>query len=223
MGGGKASTGRGGRPGAMTAPPTFPTAGPPGVGPPGTAVPEPSPRRWTSLAFVSLAQLMVALDATIVSIALPSAQAALHTSDADRAWVITAYTLSFGGLLLLGGRFADFFGRKRTFLAGLVGFALASALAGSAPTFPVLVGARALQRACRALRAPTALSLLPITFREPKETAEAFAVYGAIAGSGAAAGMLLGGVLTQYLSWRWCLYVNIPIAVVAGIGGWLVL
>jgi EmrB/QacA subfamily drug resistance transporter len=166
---------------------------------------------------------MVALDATIVSIALPSAQGALHATDADRQWVITAYTLSFGGLLLLGGRFADFFGRKRTFLVGLLGFALASALGGSAPNFGILVGARALQGAFGALLAPTALSLLAITFTEPKERAKAFAVYGAIAGSGAAAGMLLGGVLTQYLSWRWCLYVNIPIAIVAGIGGWLVL
>jgi EmrB/QacA subfamily drug resistance transporter len=181
------------------------------------------PRRWTSLAFVALAQLMVALDATIVSIALPSAQSALHATDADRQWVITAYTLSFGGLLLLGGRFADFFGRKRTFLAGFIGFALASALGGAAPNFAILVGARALQGAFGALLAPTALSLLATTFTEPKERAKAFAVYGAIAGSGAAAGMLLGGVLTQYLSWRWCLYVNIPIAVVAGIGGWLVL
>jgi EmrB/QacA subfamily drug resistance transporter len=186
-------------------------------------VPRPTPRRWTSLAFVSLAQLMVALDATIVSIALPSAQGALHASDADRQWVLTAYTLAFGGLLLLGGRFADFFGRKRAFLVGLAGFALASALGGSAPSFAVLVAARALQGAFAALLAPTALSLLAITFTEPKERAKAFAVYGAIAGSGAAAGMLLGGVLTQYLTWRWCLYVNIPIALVAGIGGWRVL
>jgi EmrB/QacA subfamily drug resistance transporter len=184
---------------------------------------EPAPRRWTSLAFVALAQLMVALDATIVSIALPSAQAALHVTDADRQWVITAYTLSFGGLLLLGGRFGDFFGRKRTFLVGLSGFALASALGGAAPNFAILVAARALQGAFGALLAPTALSLLAVTFTEPKERAKAFAVYGAIAGSGAAAGMLLGGVLTQYLTWRWCLYVNIPIAIVAGIGGWLVL
>jgi EmrB/QacA subfamily drug resistance transporter len=184
---------------------------------------EPTPRRWTALAVVSLAQLMVALDATIVSIALPSAQASLHATDADRPWVITAYTLAFGGLLLLGGRFADFFGRKRTLLVGLAGFALASALGGFAPNFAILVGARALQGAFAALLAPTALSLLAITFTEPKERAKAFAVYGAIAGSGAAAGMLLGGVLTQYLTWRWCLYVNIPIAVAAGIGGWLVL
>jgi EmrB/QacA subfamily drug resistance transporter len=196
-----------------TSPPARPT----------TDVSEPTPRRWTSLAFVALAQLMVALDATIVSIALPSAQAGLGATDADRQWVITAFTLSFGGLLLLGGRFADFFGRKRAFLIGLSGFALASALGGSAPNFAVLVGARALQGAFGALLAPTALSLLATTFTEPKERAKAFAVYGAIAGSGAAAGMLLGGVLTQYLTWRWCLYVNIPIAVVAGIGGWLVL
>jgi EmrB/QacA subfamily drug resistance transporter len=186
-------------------------------------VAEPTPRRWTSLAVVALAQLMVALDATIVSIALPSAQAALHVTDADRQWVITAFTLSFGGLLLLGGRVSDVFGRKRTFLVGLSGFAIASALGGSAPNFAILVAARALQGAFGALLAPTALSLLAITFTEPKERAKAFAVYGAIAGSGAAAGMLLGGILTQYLTWRWCLYVNIPIAVVAGIGGWLVL
>ncbi len=184
---------------------------------------EAAPRRWTSLAFVALAQLMVALDATIVSIALPSAQATLHASDADRQWVITAYTLSFGGLLLLGGRFADYFGRKRTFLVGLTGFALASALGGWAPNFGILVAARAMQGAFAALLAPTALSLLAVTFTEPGERAKAFAIYGAIAGSGAVAGMLLGGILTEYLTWRWCLYVNIPIAVVAAIGGGLVL
>src|SRR6202022_253336 len=172
---------------------------------------EPAPRRWTSLAFVALARLMVALDATIFSTALPSAQSALHATDADRQWVITAYTLSFGGLLLLGGRFADYFGRKRTFMVGLGGFALASALGGFAPNFAILVAARALQGAFGALLAPTALSLLAITFTEAKERAKAFAVYGAIAGSGAAAGMLLGGVLTQYLTWRWGLYVTSPI------------
>jgi MFS family permease len=160
---------------------------------------------------------MVALDATIVSIALPSAQRALDVSDADRHWMITAYTLAFGGLLLLGGRVADRFGRRRTFLFGLAGFALASALGGAAATFAVLVAARALQGAFGALLAPTALSLLATMFTEPRERAKAFAVYGAIAGSGAAVGMLLGGVLTQYLTWRWCLYVNVPIAVVAGV------
>jgi len=181
---------------------------------------QPAARRWTSLAFIAVAQLMVALDATIVSIALPSAQTTLQASDAERQWVITAYTLSFGGLLLLGGRVADYLGRKRAFILGLAGFAAASAVGGWSPTFGILVGARALQGAFGALLAPTALSLLAVTFIEPRERAKAFAVYGAIAGSGAAAGMLLGGVLTQYLTWRWCLYVNIPIAVVAGFGGW---
>jgi len=180
-------------------------------------------RRWFGLVVIALAQLMVALDATIVNIALPSAQSALHVADADRQWVITAYTLAFGGLLLLGGRIADYAGRKPTFLAGLAGFAAASALGGSTSSFTILVAARALQGGCAAVLAPTALSLLAVTFIEPRERAKAFAVYGAIAGSGAAVGLLLGGVLTEYLSWRWCLYVNVPIAMVAAIGGWRVL
>jgi EmrB/QacA subfamily drug resistance transporter len=180
-------------------------------------------RRWLGLIFIGLAQLMVALDATIVNIALPSAQADLRFSDAERQWVITAYTLAFGGLLLLGGRVTDLFGRKRTFLLGLAGFAVASALGGSASSFGILLAARALQGAFAALLAPTALSLLAVTFTEARERARAFAVYGSIAGSGAAIGLLLGGVLTQYLSWRWCLYVNVPIALVAGVGGWRVL
>jgi EmrB/QacA subfamily drug resistance transporter len=178
-------------------------------------------RRWVALAFIAVAQLMIALDATIVSIALPSAQRALGASDADRQWVITAYTLAFGGLLLLGGRVADLLGRKRAFLIGLAGFALASVAGGSAPSFAILVASRAAQGAFAALLAPTALSLLAVAFTEPKERATAFAVYGSIAGSGAAIGMLLGGVLTQYFSWRWCLYVNLPIALAAGVGGWL--
>jgi MFS family permease len=153
--------------------------------------------RWVALAFVAVAQLMIALDATIVSIALPSAQAALRFSDADRQWVITAYTLAFGGLLLLGGRVADNVGRKRAFLAGLVGFALASVIAGAAPTFAVLVAARAAQGVFAAVLAPTALSLIAVSFTEPKERATAFAVYGSIAGSGAVVGLLLGGALTD--------------------------
>src|SRR5437868_8382386 len=185
--------------------------------------PQANPRRWLALAFIAVAQLMIALDATVVSIALPSAQAALHASDADRQWVVTAYTLAFGGLLLLGGRVADYLGRKRAFLIGLAGFSLASIIGGAAPDFAVLVAARALQGAFAALLAPTALSLLAVTFTEPRERATAFAVYGSIAGSGAAIGMLLGGALTQYLSWRWCLYVNLPIALIAAIGGWVVL
>lgn len=184
------------------------------------AVARPDRRRWIALVFIAMAQLMVALDATIVSIALPSAQAAFRISDAERSWVVTAYTLAFGGLLLLGGRVADALGRKRAFVVGLAGFALASALGGSAGTFGVLVAARALQGAFAALLAPTALSLLAVTFTEPRERAKAFAVYGAVAGSGAAVGLLVGGVLTQELDWRWCLYVNVPIAVVAAVGGW---
>jgi EmrB/QacA subfamily drug resistance transporter len=185
--------------------------------------PAPGERRWLALAFIALAQLMVALDATIVSIALPWAQRELGASDADRQWVITAYTLAFGGLLLVGGKFADTLGRRRSFLIGLTGFALASAVGGAAGSFGVLLAARAAQGAFAALLAPTALSLLAITFTQPQERAKAFAVYGAIAGSGAAIGLLLGGALTQLFSWRWCLYVNILIALVAAIGGWRVI
>ena len=180
----------------------------------------PTERRWLALAIIAVAQLMVALDATIVSIALPSAQRALGASDADRQWVITAYTLAFAGLLLAGGRIADAIGRKRAFIIGLAGFTIASAIGGSAPNFGVLLLARAAQGAFAALLAPTALALLAVTFTEAHERARAFALYGAIAGSGAAIGLLLGGLLTQYLDWRWCLYVNVPIAIGAAIGGW---
>lgn len=184
---------------------------------------QPVERRWLALSIIALAQLMAALDATIVSIALPWAQRALGASDAERQWVITAYTLAFGGLLLTGGRIADALGRKRTFLIGLAGFAIASAIGGTAGSFGILLAARAAQGAFAALLAPTALSLLAVTFTEPRERAKAFALYGAIAGSGAAIGLLLGGVLTESLNWRWCLYVNVPIAAVAAIGAWRVL
>jgi EmrB/QacA subfamily drug resistance transporter len=182
----------------------------------------PNARRWLALVVAATAQLMVALDATIVNIALPSAQTALHGSDAQRQWVITAYTLAFGGLLLLGGRVADRLGRKRTFLVGLAGFAAASALGGAAPNLGVLLVARALQGCFAALLTPTALSLVAVTFTDPRERAKAFAVYGGIAGSGGALGLILGGALTQWLSWRWCLYVNVPIAIVAAVGAWTV-
>jgi EmrB/QacA subfamily drug resistance transporter len=158
---------------------------------------------------------MVVLDATVVNIAMPHAQVALHISDADRQWIVTAYTLTFGGLLLLGGRVADYFGRKRSFLIGLVGFALASALGGAAVNAAMLFSARALQGAFGALLAPAALSLLTVTFTEAKERARAFGVFGAISGGGAAIGLISGGVLTQYANWRWCLLVNIPIAAIA--------
>src|SRR5262245_2379103 len=158
---------------------------------------------------------MVVLDATIVNIALPHAQAALSISDANRAWVVTAYTLTFGGLLLLGGRIADFWGRKRTFVLGIVGFAVASALGGLAQNAATLFAARGLQGAFGALLAPASLAWLRVLCAEPKERARAFGVYGAIAGGGAAVGLILGGVLTEYLDWRWCLLVNIPIALIA--------
>jgi EmrB/QacA subfamily drug resistance transporter len=174
-------------------------------------------RRWWILALVAFAQLMVVLDATIVSIALPSAQKALHFSDGDRQWIITAYTLAFGGLLLVGGRIGDLFGRKPTLVAGLIGFGAASAVAGMAQSFAVLAGARALQGAFGALLAPTALALLNTTFTDPGERGKAFGIFGAIAGSGAAVGLLLGGVLTEYLSWRWCLYVNLVLALPAAV------
>jgi EmrB/QacA subfamily drug resistance transporter len=178
-----------------------------------------SPGRWLGLATISIAQLMVALDATVINIALPSAQRALAISDPQRQWVITAYTLAFGGLVILGGRVADTIGRKRAFLVGLAGFAAASAAGGAAPTFAALVAARAVQGACAALLAPTALSLLAVTFTQARERAKAFAVFGAIAGMGGALGLLLGGVLTEYLQWRWCLFVNVPVAIGALIAG----
>ena len=174
--------------------------------------------RWWILAVAGLAQLMVVLDATIVNIALPSAQRDLGFSNADRQWVVTAYSLAFGGLLLLGGRLSDLVGRRRMFLIGLVGFAGASALGGAATGFVTLVIARAIQGAFGAMLAPAALSILTTTFVEPSERGKAFGVYGAIAGSGGAVGLLLGGVLTEYLSWRWCLYVNVALAVVALVG-----
>src|ERR1700684_3047816 len=173
------------------------------------------PRRWLVLAVIGVAQLMVVLDATIVNIALPSAQQALGFSTTDRQWVITAYALAFGGLLIVGGRLSDLLGRKRTFVAGLVGFAAASALGGAAPDFGALVAARAVQGAFGALLAPSALALLITTFTDPRERGKALGIYTAIAGGGGAIGLILGGVLTEYLSWRWCLYVNVAFAVTA--------
>jgi EmrB/QacA subfamily drug resistance transporter len=183
------------------------------------AAPVAPSRRWWTLVAVGLAQLMVVLDATVVNIALPAAQADLGFSDGDRQWVITAYSLAFGSLLLLGGRLSDLIGRKRTFIIGLIGFAIASALGGAAGSFGTLVAARALQGAFGALLAPTALAVLTTTFTVPRERARAFGVFGAIAGAGGAVGLLLGGVLTENLDWRWNLYINVVIAVVAVIGG----
>ena len=178
------------------------------------AAEHPDPRRWWALAVLAAAQLMIILDASIVNIALPSAQQDLAISNADRQWVVTAYTLAFGALLLLGGRIADYTGRKRTFLIGLIGFAAASAIGGLAPNQELLFTARALQGAFAALMAPAALSLITVTFVEPRERAKAFGVFGALAGAGAAIGLIVGGVLTEYASWRWCLGVNVPVALI---------
>ncbi|HEX6518008.1 MAG TPA: MFS transporter [Nocardioidaceae bacterium] len=181
--------------------------------------PTPPDRRWAALVVIAVAQLMVALDATIVNIALPSAQAALGFSDAQRQWVVTAYTSTLAGLLLLGGRVSDRLGRRTAFLVGLTGFALASALAGAAPSLGVLLAGRALQGAFAAVLTPTALSLVAVTFTDPHERGKAFGVYGAVASSGAVVGLLLGGVLAEYAGWRWCLYVNVLVASLAALAG----
>ncbi|WP_285036879.1 MFS transporter [Plantibacter sp. ME-Dv--P-095] len=183
-----------------------------------TGTPAVSSRRWWTLVTVGLAQLMVVLDATVVNIAMPAAQADLGFSDGDRQWIVTAYSLAFGSLLLLGGRLSDLMGRKRAFIIGLIGFAVASALGGAADSFGMLVAARALQGVFAALLAPTALAMLTTTFTIPKERARAFGVFGAIAGAGGAVGLLLGGFLTEQFDWRWNLSINVFIAVIAIVG-----
>jgi EmrB/QacA subfamily drug resistance transporter len=175
-------------------------------------------RRWLVLGVIGLAQLMVVLDVTVMNIALPSAQRALDFTTADRQWVVTAYTLAFGSLLLLGGRLADLLGRKVTFMVGLVGFAGVSAIGGASVNFTMLITARACQGAFGAILVPSALSLLTTTFTDPKDRGKAFGVYGAIAAAGSAVGLLLGGALTEYLSWRWTLYINLVFAGLAFAG-----
>jgi EmrB/QacA subfamily drug resistance transporter len=175
----------------------------------------PRDHRWLILVIVAVAQLMVVLDATVVNIALPSAQHALGFPNSDRQWVVTAYALAFGSLLLLGGRIGDMFSRKWIFITGLAGFALSSALGGAAVSFGMLVTARTLQGAFGAILAPAALGTLVSTFRDPRERGRAFGVFGSVAGGGGAVGLILGGVLTQYFSWRWTLYVNLIFAAIA--------
>jgi EmrB/QacA subfamily drug resistance transporter len=175
-------------------------------------------RRWLILIVIAIAQLMVVLDATIVNIALPSAQRSLGFPNSDRQWVVTAYALAFGSLLLVGGRLGDMFSRKRVFITGLIGFAVASAIGGAAVSFTMLVAARALQGAFGAILAPSALGTLIGAFREPRERGRAFGVFGSVAAGGGAVGLILGGLLTQYLSWRWTLYVNLLFAAIAVAG-----
>jgi EmrB/QacA subfamily drug resistance transporter len=195
------------------------TSDTPGVIPgPAAGREAPDPKRWWSLVLIGLSQLMIVLDITVVTIALPSAQQDLHIAPADKQWVMTAYTLAFGGLLLLGGKIVDFVGRKNTLVIGLIGFAAASALGGAAVSGGMLFGARAVQGCFGAILAPAALSLLTTTFTDPDERAKAFGVFGAIAGAGSALGLILGGVITNYLTWRWTMYVNVILAIVAVIG-----
>jgi MFS family permease len=188
------------------------SAAPPVPGPP-----ELGRRRWLILAVIGVAQLMVVLDATIVNIALPSAQRALGFSTTDRQWIITAYALAFGGLLVVGGRLSDLLGRKRTFIAGLIGFAAASAAGGGRRRARLRYPGRRPGCAGRVRRAAdtSALALLVTTFTDPRERGKALGIFTAIAGGGGAIGLILGGVLTEYLSWRWCLYVNVAFAAAA--------
>jgi len=175
----------------------------------------PDPMRWKALLVIAISQLMVVLDASIVNIALPAMQQDLGITDANRQWVVTAYTLAFGGLLLLGGRIADYAGRKKMLIVGLTGFAIASMLGGISTSAGMLIAARGLQGVFAALLAPAALSLITVTFTDSKERAKAFGVYGALSGGGAAIGLIMGGILVEYTSWHWTLLVNVPIAVVA--------
>ena len=187
------------------------------------SVSPPRSRRWWTLSVLALTQLVVVLDATIVTIALPQAQLELGLSDVERQWVVTAYVLAFGALLLLGGRIADYWGRKRAFMVGMIGFGVASAFGGLAQNGTELIIARGLQGVFAALLAPAALSLLTVTFTSGRDRNTAFAVFGIIGGSGAAVGLLLGGALTEFTSWRWCLLVNVIFVVVGVIGGILFL
>jgi EmrB/QacA subfamily drug resistance transporter len=172
---------------------------------------------WVVLVLICLAQFMVILDATIVNVALPSIQRDLHLSEGNLQWIINAYTLVFGGFLLLGGRAGDLLGRKRIFLLGLVIFTVASFLDGVSSSEGMLIGARALQGLGAALISPAALSIISTTFEEGAERARALGVWAAIAIGGSAVGLILGGVLTQYLSWPWIFFVNVPV----GIAGFL--
>jgi EmrB/QacA subfamily drug resistance transporter len=180
-------------------------------------------KRWLALGVICTAQLMVVLDLTVMNIALPSAQRALNFSTADRQWVVTAYSLAAASLLLAGGKLSDLIGHKVTFLVGLIGFAGVSAIGGAATNFTTLVAARALQGVFSAILVPTSLALLITSFTSPKDRAKALGIFGAIAAGGGAIGLLLGGALTDYFSWRWTLYINLVFAAIALVGGVLLL
>lgn len=184
--------------------------------------PPPNPhyaQRWLALGVILTAQVMLLLDATIVNVALPSVQADLGFSDATRQWVVTAYLLALGSLLPLGGRLADAFGRKSMFILGLTGFAIVSAVGGAAPNIATLLTARAAQGGFAAVLAPAALSLITVIFTDLKELNKAFAIFGAVAGSASAIGLMLGGLLTDYANWRWTMYVNVAFAAAGVLGG----
>jgi MFS family permease len=171
------------------------------------------PPDWLILTLVCLAQFMVVLDISIVNVALPSIQNSLGFTDASLQWVVTAYALTFGGLLLFGGRLADLFGRRRIFLVGLALFTGASLLGGFAGNQTTLIAARALQGVGAAVLSPATLTIITLTFTEHKARAKALGVWSAVAAGGGAAGALFGGILTQYLTWRWILFVNVPIGI----------
>src|SRR4051812_24167567 len=169
--------------------------------------------RWLVLVIVCVAQFMVVLDATVVNVALPSIQAALHFTPQSLQWIVNAYTLVFGGFLLLGGRASDLLGRQRVFIAGVVIFTIASAINGIAGSSNVLIAGRALQGLGGALVSPAALSIVTTTFAEGRDRTRALGVWSAIAAGGAAAGLVIGGLLTQALSWRWVFFINLPIGI----------
>src|SRR5512140_732571 len=172
-------------------------------------------KRWLALAVIVAAQFMVVLDVAIVNVALPSIKTDLHFNQENLQWVITAYSILFGGVLLLGGRLADLLGRRRLFVAGLALFSVSSLLCGIAWSEGSLIAFRAVQGLGGALLAPAALALLMTTFAEGRDRNRALGIYGAASGSGAAAGVLLGGVLTSYLNWSWIFFINVPVGVAA--------